>query len=69
LSRAIDDDIRARRTVVANVSRTVVEALRRAYADVVVILITAPAEVLANALQRGRAAVTAGSRTDSVRRR
>jgi ribose 1,5-bisphosphokinase len=47
LSRAIDDDIRARRTVVANVSRTVVEALRRAYADVVVILITAPAEVLA----------------------
>ena len=50
LSRAIDDDIRARRTVVANVSRTVVEALRRAYADVVVILITAPAEVLAERL-------------------
>jgi len=50
LSRAIDDDIRARRTVVANVSRTVVEALRRAYADVVVILITAPAEILAERL-------------------
>ena len=50
LSRAIDDDIRARRTVVANVSRTVIEALRRAYADVVVILITAPAEVLAERL-------------------
>jgi ribose 1,5-bisphosphokinase len=50
LSRAIDDDIRARRTVVANVSRTVVTTLRRAYADVVVILITAPAEVLAERL-------------------
>ena len=50
LSRAIDDDIRARRTVVANVSRTMVEALRRAYADVVVILITAPAEILAERL-------------------
>ena len=50
LSRAIDDDIRARRAVVANVSRTVVEALRRAYADVVVILITAPAEILAERL-------------------
>jgi len=50
LSRAIDVDIRARRTVVANVSRTVVEALRRAYADVVVILITAPAEILAERL-------------------
>ena len=42
LPRAIDDDIRARRTVV--------EALRRAYADVVVILITAPAEILAERL-------------------
>jgi ribose 1,5-bisphosphokinase len=50
LSRAIDDDIRARRTVVANVSRTVVETLRRAYADVVVILITAPDEILAERL-------------------
>lgn len=50
LSCAIDDDIRARRTVVANVSRTVVQALRRAYADVVVILITAPAEILAERL-------------------
>lgn len=50
LSCAIDDDIRARRTVVANVSRTVVEALRRGYADVVVILITAPAEILAERL-------------------
>jgi ribose 1,5-bisphosphokinase len=50
LSRAIDDDIVAGRTVVANVSRTVIEALRRAYADVTVVLITAPADDLAERL-------------------
>ncbi len=50
LPRAIDDDIRARRTVVANVSRTVVDAMRRAYADVVVVAITAPPEILAERL-------------------
>jgi ribose 1,5-bisphosphokinase len=50
LSRAIDDDIRAGRTVVANVSRTVVETLRRAYADVVVVSITAPSEILSQRL-------------------
>ena len=47
LSRAIDDEIRAGRTIVANVSRTVIGAMRRAYADVVVVLITAPPNVLA----------------------
>jgi ribose 1,5-bisphosphokinase len=47
LWRAIDDDIRAGRTVVANVSRTVIGAARRAYADVVVVLVTAPPNVLA----------------------
>jgi ribose 1,5-bisphosphokinase len=47
LSRAIDDEIRAGRTIVANVSRTVIGAMRRAYADVVVISITAPPDVLA----------------------
>ena len=50
LPRAIDDDIRAGRTVVANVSRTVVDAIRRAYADVVVVSITAPSEILAERL-------------------
>jgi ribose 1,5-bisphosphokinase len=50
LSRALDDDIRAGRTVVANVSRAVVEAIRRAYADVVVISITAPPEILSQRL-------------------
>jgi ribose 1,5-bisphosphokinase len=47
LPRAIDDDIRAGRTVVVNVSRTVVGEMRRAYADVAVVSITAPSDVLA----------------------
>ena len=46
----INDDIRAGRTVVANVSRTVIGALREAYANVVVVAITAPPEVLAQRL-------------------
>ena len=50
LPRGIADDIRAGRAVVANVSRTVLEAMRRAYADVVVVEITAPPEVLAERL-------------------
>jgi len=47
LLRAIDDDIRAGHTVVVNVSRTVLAQMRRAYADVVVVSITAPSDVLA----------------------
>jgi|SRR4051812_49164230 ribose 1,5-bisphosphokinase len=47
LSRVVDDEIRLGRTVVANVSRTVIGAMRRAYADVVVVSITAPPDVLA----------------------
>jgi ribose 1,5-bisphosphokinase len=50
LPSAIDDELAAGRTVVANVSRTVVEALRRAYADVTVVLITAPPDILAERL-------------------
>ena len=50
LPRAIDDELRAGRTVVANVSRTVVEAMRRAYVDVVVVSITVPPEILAERL-------------------
>lgn len=56
LPRSIDDDIRAGRNVVGNISRTVIPALRAAYADVVVVSITAPPEVLAARLAaRGRA--------------
>ncbi len=47
LPLGINDDIRAGRTVVVNVSRTVVAGLRDAYAEVVVVAITAPPEVLA----------------------
>jgi ribose 1,5-bisphosphokinase len=47
LPRAIDDEIRAGRTVIVNVSRTVIGAMRQAYADVVVVSITAPPHVLA----------------------
>jgi ribose 1,5-bisphosphokinase len=56
LPRTIDADIRAGRHVVANISRTVIPALRAAYADVVVVSVTAPPEVLAARLAaRGRA--------------
>jgi ribose 1,5-bisphosphokinase len=51
----IDADIRAARTVVCNVSRTIIAPARRRYADVFVALVTAPAEVLAARLRaRGR---------------
>ena len=50
LPRTIDDDIRAGRTLVANVSRTVVDAIRSGYADVTVVSITAPSDVLAERL-------------------
>lgn len=47
LARVIDGEIRAGRTIVANVSRTVIGAMRRAYSCVVVVSITAPPNVLA----------------------
>ncbi len=56
LPAAIDDDIRAGRTVVCNVSRTIVGELRRRYADVAVVLVIAPPQLLAARLAaRGRA--------------
>jgi ribose 1,5-bisphosphokinase len=51
----IDADIRAARTVLCNVSRTIIIPARARYADVFVALVTAPAEVLAARLAaRGR---------------
>jgi ribose 1,5-bisphosphokinase len=50
LPRALADDVRAGRTVVVNVSRTVIDTMRRTYADVVVVLVTAPPDVLAQRL-------------------
>lgn len=46
LTRAIDDELRAGRTVVANASRTLIDAVRRSYANVTVVSITAPPEIL-----------------------
>ena len=53
---SIDDDIRCGRTVVCNVSRTIIAAARLRYAQVAVVLVTAPAKVLkARLATRGRA--------------
>ncbi len=67
LRRAIDDQIGAGRAVVANVSRTVVATMRRAYADVVVVSITAPPEVLGQRLA-ARARGSDGQIADRLRR-
>jgi ribose 1,5-bisphosphokinase len=55
LSADIDTELRAGNTVVCNVSRAVVRQLRQRYADVTVVLVTAPEEVLlARLAARGR---------------
>jgi ribose 1,5-bisphosphokinase len=51
LPSSIDRDIGAGRTVVCNVSRTIVDAARRRYAFVTVVEITAPEQVLQTRLQ------------------
>lgn len=63
----INDDIRAGRAVVANVSRTVIAALRQSYANVVVVAITAPPDVLAQRLA-ARARHSDGNITDRLAR-
>lgn len=67
LRRAIDDQLRAGRAVVANVSRTVVEAMRRAYANVLVVSITAPPEILGQRLAARRRS-SDGQIADRLRR-
>jgi len=47
---AIDADIRARRTIVCNVSRTITAAARQRYASVTVVHVTAPLAVLQSRL-------------------
>ena len=57
LPLSVETDVRAGRTVVCNVSRTIIDTLRRNYAQVSVVLVTAPEDVLAERLQqRARAA-------------
>jgi ribose 1,5-bisphosphokinase len=55
LSAAIDTELRAGKTVVCNVSRAVVSGLRERYANLTVVLVTAPKDVLlARLAARGR---------------
>jgi ribose 1,5-bisphosphokinase len=67
LPGAINDDIRAGRAVIANVSRTVIDAMRRAYADVTVVSVTAPPEILEQRLA-ARARGSDGQIEDRLRR-
>lgn len=48
--RATDDAIAAGRTVVVNISRTVIALARRTYANVTVVMVTAPPDILAERL-------------------
>ncbi|MDB5519567.1 MAG: phosphonate metabolism protein/1,5-bisphosphokinase (PRPP-forming) PhnN [Tardiphaga sp.] len=72
LRSSLNDEIRAGRTVVANISRTVVQAMRSTYAEVSVVSITAPPEVLAERLAMrarssdGQLADRLGRAVDSV---
>jgi len=63
----VDFDIEAGRTVVCNVSRSVVEALRERYANVVTVLVTAPQKVLETRLA-ARDRGSDGSVTDRMSR-
>jgi ribose 1,5-bisphosphokinase len=50
----IDEDIRRGRTIVCNVSRTIIETARRRYAHVSVVLVTAPPDILQARLEARR---------------
>ena len=62
-----DADIRAGRVVITNVSRAIVSAVRRRYAHVETVLVTAPQDVLTSRLTR-RLRRSDGSVTDRVKR-
>jgi ribose 1,5-bisphosphokinase len=67
IPRTADDDVRAGRTVVCNVSRGIVADVRARYARVDVVLITAPADVLTARLS-GRSRDTDGSLIERIKR-
>jgi ribose 1,5-bisphosphokinase len=67
LPRDINGDVRAGRAVVVNVSRTVIGSLRQAYANVIVVSITAPPDVLAQRLA-ARARHSDGNLVDRLAR-
>jgi ribose 1,5-bisphosphokinase len=63
----VDGDIRAGRTVVCNVSRSVVATLRARYARIQAVLITAPADILSARLA-GRSRDSDGSLAERIGR-
>jgi ribose 1,5-bisphosphokinase len=65
--RSIDGDIRAGRTIVCNVSRTIIAPARARYARVAAVLITAPADMRAARLAH-RSRERADSVADRLRR-
>jgi len=67
IPRSVDDDIRAGHTVICNVSRGAVADLGGRYARIVAILITAPADILAERLS-GRSRTSDGSLHQRVKR-
>src|SRR5215470_191027 len=64
---SVDADIRAGRVVITNVSRAIVSAVRRRYAHVETVLVTAPQDVLRSRLTR-RLRETDGSVIERVKR-
>lgn len=67
IPRSIIDDVRAGRTVVMNASRTIIDFARRSYANVCVVAVTAPPDVLAGRVAaRGRS--SDGNVGDRLRR-
>jgi len=67
IPRSVDDDIRAGRTIVCNVSRGVVDDARAKYGKLTCVQITAPAEMLAERIAR-RARTTDGSTEQRIDR-
>jgi ribose 1,5-bisphosphokinase len=67
IPRGINDDIRAGRTIICNVSRTVIGHVREKYAEVDVVLITAPAAVLAARIA-GRSRASDGPLDERIKR-
>jgi ribose 1,5-bisphosphokinase len=65
--RSIVGDLDAGHAVVVNVSRTIIAAARRTFTNVIVVLITAPAEILAGRLA-ARSRSSDGKLDDRIRR-
>lgn len=67
IPRTADDHIRAGRIVVSNVSRAIIEDMRARYANVFTVLVTAPADLVADRLAR-RGRQSDASITERVKR-